>query len=67
VIESGSNPVAVIQPASSRPGRLPSEIVALAEAHSKELGYEPVMDAEFADDLEEIIRNRTPADHTGWE
>jgi hypothetical protein len=41
-------------------GRLLSASIALAEAHAKEMGYEPVMDAGFAADLEEIIRNRKP-------
>jgi len=33
---------------------------ALAEAHAKELGYEPTLDPDFAADLEEIIRSRKP-------
>ena len=32
-------------------GRLLSESIALAESHSRELGYEPTMDADFAADL----------------
>lgn len=65
VIESGAEPVAVIR-AAAPPRRSISESIALAEAHSKELGYEPVMDAEFAADMEEIIRNRKPADRSAW-
>jgi hypothetical protein len=42
------------------PGRLLSESIALAEAHAKELGYEPTMDADFAADLREIIHSRKP-------
>ncbi len=41
-------------------GRLLSASIALAETHANEMGYEPVMDAGFAADLEEIIRNRKP-------
>jgi len=48
-------------------GRLLSESLALAEKHAEELGYDPVMDAEFASDLEEIIRNRKPADRSAWD
>jgi hypothetical protein len=39
----------------------------LAEARTKELGYKPVMDADFAADLEEIIRNRKPRDTSAWD
>jgi hypothetical protein len=41
-------------------GRLLSASIAVAESHAKEVGYEPVMDAGFAADLEEIIRNCKP-------
>ena len=66
VIESGARPVAVLRPAAEPPGRLLSESIALAEAHAKEAGYEPVMDAGFAADLKEIIRNRKPRDLSAW-
>jgi antitoxin (DNA-binding transcriptional repressor) of toxin-antitoxin stability system len=52
----GGSPVAVVRPAMPE-RRTISESIALAEAHAKELGYEPRMDPEFAADLEEIIRN----------
>ena len=51
----------------ARPGRLLSESLALAGDHAKELGYEPVMDADFASDMEEIIRNRKPRDTSLWD
>jgi antitoxin (DNA-binding transcriptional repressor) of toxin-antitoxin stability system len=59
VIESDAAPIAVLRAASPQ-HRTISESIALAEAHSKELGYEPVMDADFARDMEEIIANRRP-------
>ncbi|HTS06580.1 MAG TPA: hypothetical protein VMP68_13425 [Candidatus Eisenbacteria bacterium] len=65
VIESGKLPVAVIH-ATAPPRRSISESIALAEARSKELGYKPVMDAEYAADMEEIIRNRKPRDTSAW-
>ena len=65
VIKSDSKPVAVHTPAPPR--RSISESIALADARSKELGYEPVMDADFAADMEEIIRNRKPADRSAWD
>ncbi len=66
VIENGAQPVAVIR-APSLPRRSISESLALAEASSKELGYTPVMDADFAADMEEIIRNRKPRRTSAWE
>jgi antitoxin (DNA-binding transcriptional repressor) of toxin-antitoxin stability system len=66
VIESDSQPVAVIR-ATAPPRRSISESIALAEACSKELGYTPVMDAGFASDMEEIIRNRKPRDTSEWD
>jgi len=68
VIESDARAVAVVRPAGDefRP-RLLSESIALAEAHAKELGYEPRMDPEFAADMEEIIRNRKPRDASAWD
>ena len=66
VIESDDQPVAVLRLVAEPRGRLLSESIALAQAHASELGYEPVMDAGFAADLEEIIRNRKPRDLSAW-
>jgi len=62
IIERNSRPVAVVRRAEPSRGRMLSESIALAEAHAKELGYEPTMDAEFAADLREIINSRKPRD-----
>jgi len=67
VIEHESRPVAVVRPAEGFRGRLLSESIALAEAHAKELGYEPTMDPDFAADLREIINSRKPRDLSAWE
>jgi antitoxin (DNA-binding transcriptional repressor) of toxin-antitoxin stability system len=67
VIESERHPVAMLRPIASPRGRLLSESIALAEAHAKELGYEPIMDPGFAADLEEIINNRKPRDLSEWD
>ena len=67
VIEKEASPAAVLRVAVEPRGRLLSESIALAEAHAKELGYEPVMDAEYAADMEEIIRNRRPRDTSAWD
>ena len=66
VIEKDAAPSVVLRVADS-PRRSISESIARAEARSRELGYEPVMDPEFAADLEEIIRNRKPRDTSAWE
>ena len=65
VIESATHPAAVLRAAEPQ-RRSISESIALAEARTKELGYKPVMDAGFAADLEEIIRNRKPRDTSAW-
>src|SRR5580658_411850 len=67
VIENGARPVAVLRSAEPHPGCLLSESIALAEAHAKELGYEPTLDAEFAADLKEIINSRKPRNVSTWE
>jgi len=65
VIESKRYPASVLR-AAAPPRRSISESIARAEAHTKKLGYKPVMDAGFASDLEEIIRNRKPRDTSAW-
>ena len=65
IIESNEHPTAVLRPVDP-PRRSISESIALAEARTTELGYKPVMDAGFAADLEEIIRNRKPRDTSSW-
>ncbi len=67
VIENDARPVAVLRSADPHPGRLLSESIALAEAHAKELGYEPTLDPDFAADLEEIINSRKPRNVSTWE
>jgi antitoxin (DNA-binding transcriptional repressor) of toxin-antitoxin stability system len=67
VIEKEAAPAVVLRIAPEPRGRLLSESIALAEAHAKELGYEPLMDADFAADMEEIIRNRKPRDTSAWD
>lgn len=66
VIERDSRPIAIVRPAEAPRGRLLSECIALAEAHAKELGYEPTLDADFAADVREIINSRKPRDLSAW-
>jgi antitoxin (DNA-binding transcriptional repressor) of toxin-antitoxin stability system len=65
VIDSDSSAVALIRPVPVRGGRSISECISLAEADQDEV--EPVMDAQFAADMDEIIRNRKPADRSAWD
>ncbi|HVW08746.1 MAG TPA: hypothetical protein VHC90_09190 [Bryobacteraceae bacterium] len=66
IIESNDHPVAVIK-SPELPRRSISESIALGEAYERRLGYAPAMDEDFAADLEEIIRNRKPADRSAWD
>jgi antitoxin (DNA-binding transcriptional repressor) of toxin-antitoxin stability system len=66
VIEKEASPAVVLRVAVEPRGRLLSESIALAEAHSKELGYEPVMDAEFAADLEAVINSHREPLENPW-
>jgi antitoxin (DNA-binding transcriptional repressor) of toxin-antitoxin stability system len=67
VIDGDDAPAVLLRVASEPRGRLLSESIALAEVHAKEFGYEPVMDASFAADLEDIIASRKPRDHSAWD
>lgn len=66
IVEQDHRPVAVIKSARG-PGRKISECIALAKAHEEELGYAPVLDPDFADDVEEIIRDRKPWNPPAWD
>jgi hypothetical protein len=44
-----------------------SECIALAKKHEEETGESPVLDSEFAADVEEIIRNRKPWNPPSWD
>jgi antitoxin (DNA-binding transcriptional repressor) of toxin-antitoxin stability system len=67
VIENAPSPAVVLRVAEKPRGRLLSESIAIAEARTKERGYEAVMDADFAADMEEIIRNRKPRETSAWD
>ncbi len=54
IVEQDHRPVAVIK-TPHRPGRKISECVAMARAHEKELGYAPVPDPDFAQDVQTAI------------
>jgi antitoxin (DNA-binding transcriptional repressor) of toxin-antitoxin stability system len=55
VIEQDHRPVAVLKPspaAPARPGRKLSECIAMAKAYEAKLGYAPMPDEGFADDVQ---------------
>ena len=64
VIENDAKPVAVVSPAASRPGRLLSESITLAEAH----GCTATLDGDFARDLNDVINShREPLSPPSWD
>ena len=65
VIERDAQPLAVIRTAAPE-RRTISQCIALAEAHEKESGERPVLDPDFAADVEEIVRGRKPWNPPTW-
>ncbi len=66
IVIDGHEPIVVLRAEPTR-GRLLSECIALAKAHEEESGSAPVLDSEFAADVEEIIKNRKPWNPPAWE
>ena len=66
VIEHDARPVAVLH-AAEPVRRTISECIALAKTHEEETGKAPVLDADFAEDVEEILSNRKPWNPPAWE
>ena len=66
VIESDLHPAAVLR-AAELPRRSISECIALAKKHEEETGEAPVLDPDFAADVEEIVRNRKPWNPPAWD
>src|SRR5205807_5804994 len=66
IIENGARPVAVLR-AAEPVRRSISESIALAKAHEDETGKAPVLDQDFAEDVEEILSHRKPWNPPAWE
>ena len=66
IIEDGARPVAVLH-AAEPVRRTISECIALAKAHEEETGKAPVLDPDFAEDMEEILSHRKPWNPPAWE
>ena len=61
IIEQNHRPIAVLKApfiSQTGPGRKLSECIALAKAYEEKLGYAPVPDADFAQDLQTGIDER---------
>ena len=67
VIEDGTLPVAVIHTPTDPGRRSISECIALAKKHEEETGKAPILDSDFASDVEEIVRNRKPWNPPAWD
>ena len=66
IIEDGARPVAVLRAAGPM-RRTISECIALAKAREEETGKAPVLDPDFAEDVEEILSHRKPWNPPAWE
>jgi len=59
IIENGARPVVVLH-AAEPVRRSISECIVLAKGHEEETGKAPVLDPDFAEDVEEILSHRKP-------
>jgi antitoxin (DNA-binding transcriptional repressor) of toxin-antitoxin stability system len=66
IIEDGAYPPAILRSAVPAP-RTISESIEIARRLQRETGEAPVLDADFADDVAEIVRNRKPWTPTAWD
>ena len=66
IVIEGQDPIVVVRAEPVRV-RLLSECIALAKAHEEETGKAPVLDPDFAADVEEIVKNRKPWNPPAWE
>jgi antitoxin (DNA-binding transcriptional repressor) of toxin-antitoxin stability system len=66
IIDSGNRPTAIVH-AAEPVRRTISDCIAIAKAQEEETGEAAVLDAEFAQDVEQILRNRKPWNPPAWE
>jgi antitoxin (DNA-binding transcriptional repressor) of toxin-antitoxin stability system len=66
IIEDDHTPVAVLR-AAGPARRTISECITLAKKHEEETGKVPVLDPDFAEDVEEIVAARKPWNPPTWE
>jgi hypothetical protein len=66
IIDNGVSTVTLVpSPVPSR--RSISACIMLAKSHEKESSEAPILDSDFAVDVEEIIRNRKPWNPPAWD
>ena len=65
VIEHGNRTVAVLHAAEAVRRSL-SACIAIAKAHEEETGTAPVLDPDFAEDVEAILKRREPWNPPSW-
>jgi antitoxin (DNA-binding transcriptional repressor) of toxin-antitoxin stability system len=66
IIEENARPVAILQPMQPD-RRTVSECIALAKKHEAETGQAPILDPDFASDVEEIVNHRKPWNPPAWD
>jgi antitoxin (DNA-binding transcriptional repressor) of toxin-antitoxin stability system len=66
VVEQDHQPVAIMKPAEP-PGRLLSESIDIARQREKERGSAAVLDPDFAEDVEDIVRSRQLWNPASWD
>src|SRR5271165_6532740 len=66
IVERNHQPVAVLRSAVPQ-RRTISECIARAERRDKERGYAVTLEPDFADIVEQIVRNRKPWNPSSWE
>lgn len=66
VIEHGTRSVAVLHAAEPIRRSL-SACIAIAKAHEQETGTAPILDDDFAEDVEAILKRREPWNPPSWE
>lgn len=66
VVEQDAGPVAVLR-AVARKGRTLSESIAIARQRDLERGYSVTLDPDFAEAVEDVVRNRKPWNPPPWD
>lgn len=66
IIDNGTVTVAMV-PSAVPSRRTVADCIALAKVHEEQTGEAPVLDPDFAADVEQIVRNRKPWNPPAWD
>jgi antitoxin (DNA-binding transcriptional repressor) of toxin-antitoxin stability system len=66
IIHGNASPDVVIHEAPPQP-RMISEAILIAKSHEDETGSAPVLDPDFAEDVEAVLNSRKPWNPPTWE